>query len=215
MARNAATVKSSEPREDGRVARGARTRAAIVNAAGAMLGRGERVTVDSVADAAGVSRRSVYTYFPTLEQLVLDATAGSLAKARVDAVFERHADPEERIGALARAIVAMSADTMPLGRSLIRLTVEPAQPAEGPRIRRRGYRRITWIERALEPLRERLTAARFKRLVSALSVVMGWEALVVLEDIRGLSRRDEGDVCEWAARALVRAAIDESRPRRR
>ncbi len=212
MARRAAAVKPLELREDGRVARGTRTRAAIVNAAGIMLGRGERVTVDAAARAARVSRRTVYTYFPTVEQLVLDATAGSLANARIETVFERHADPEARIGALARAMVAMSADAMPLGRALIRLTVEPAQPAEGARVSRRGYRRIAWIKRALEPLRERLTPARYKRLVSALSVVIGWEAMVVLEDIRGLTRRDEEDVCVWAARALVRAAIHESRP---
>lgn len=206
-----AAVKPPALREDGRVARGARTRAAIVEAAGAMLARGEHVTVDGVAHAARVSRRTVYTYFPTLEQLVLDATAGSLANARVDAVFERHADPEARIGALARAFVAMSAETMPLGRALIRLTVEPPQPEEGARVVRRGYRRIEWIERALEPLRGRLTPRRFSRLVSALSVVMGWEAMVVLEDMRGLARRDEEDVCVWTARALVRAAIEENR----
>src|SRR5581483_10730700 len=211
MARPAAAVKRFEPREDGRVARGARTRAAIVNAAGVMLGRGDHVTIDAVAEAARVSRRTIYTYFPALEQLVLDATAGSLANARVDAVFERHADAEARIAALARAIVAMSADTMPLGRALIRLTIEPPQPADGARAARRGYRRVAWIERALEPLRARLTPARFKRLVSALSVVLGWEAMIVLEDVRGLAPREEEAVCMWTARALVRAALDDAR----
>jgi hypothetical protein len=40
--------------------------------------------------------------------------------------------------------------SLPLGRKLIKLTVD-APPADGGP--RRGYRRIAWIERALEPAR--------------------------------------------------------------
>ena len=41
---------------------------------------------------------------------------------------------------------------------------------------KRGYRRINWIERAIEPLRDNLDDSGFERLVSALAMVIGWEA---------------------------------------
>jgi hypothetical protein len=68
---------------------------------------------------------------------------------------------------------------------------------------------VQWIERALAPLRPQLDAAKYERLVSALAMVIGWEALIVQRDVRALSVREAEDLSAWAARALVRATIDE------
>jgi hypothetical protein len=61
----------------------------------------------------------------------------------------------------------------------------------------------------LAPLRPRLDRKRFERLVSALVMVLGWEALIVERDIRGLNLDEAEDASAWAARALVAAAIAE------
>jgi hypothetical protein len=124
--------------------------------------------------------------------------------------LELGADPADRADALARAIVAVAPATLPLGRRLIALTVAapPDPAAEGPA--RRGYRRVGWIERALEPARDRLGPERHARLVSALSVVLGWEALVVLQDVRGLDATASEDALRWMTRTLVRAALHEA-----
>ena len=101
----------------------------------------------------------------------------------------------------------LSAQTLPLGRSLIRLTVDaPGENIEHPK---RGYRRIAWIERAIAPLRSELDEAAFERLVSALAMVVGWEALIVLQDLRGLPTDEQTRVSIWAARALIQAALDD------
>jgi hypothetical protein len=67
------------------------------------------------------------------------------------------------------------------------------------------------VERALAPVRDELSPERYERLVSALCVVLGWEAMVVLRDIRGLDADDEESTLRWAAQALVQAALDEER----
>jgi hypothetical protein len=77
---------------------------------------------------------------------------------------------------------------------------------------------VEWIERALAPARGRLGKRRFERLVSALAMVIGWEALIVARDVRGLSQKEAEDASAWAARALVHAALEatelaETRPR--
>jgi AcrR family transcriptional regulator len=201
------------PAETGRYRQRRRTRAAIVEAAANLLRSGVTPSVAEVADAADVSRRTVYLHFPTIEQLLADATVGLLSQGAIDAAIEAADtgdDPTERVAAMIRAIYAEADDTLPLGRSLIRLTVEAGASEPDRAAPRRGYRRIGWIERALEPLRPDLDDAHYERLVSALAMVVGWEALIVLQDVRGLAPDEQLDTTLWAARALVQAALDHS-----
>ena len=200
---------SATEAETGRYRQRRRTRAAIVGATADLLRSGVTAPgVSEIAEAADVSRRTIYQYFPTVEQLILDATVGLLSETAVEDAIDAAdpgGDPADRVSAMIRALAGLSSETMPIGRSLIRLTVDA--PADGTEQPRRGYRRIAWIERAIEPLRDQLDEAGFQRLVSALAMVIGWEALIVLQDLRGLSADDQADVSSWAARALIEAAL--------
>lgn len=201
---------------DGRPAQRRRTRKAIVDAASELIAAGRTPSVDEVAQAAEVSRRTVYLHFPSLEQLLIDATAGALSNAGVDAALAEitgSEDPAAQVEALARAMLELSDVTLPLGRQLIRLTVASPRHS-GETSPKRGYRRVEWIERALDPLRGTLDDEQFERLVSALSVLIGWEAMVVLRDLRGLDVGEETATTVWAARALVEAMIREARAAR-
>ena len=164
-----------------------------------------------MAATADVSRRTVYMHFPSLDQLLLDATAGALSHAIIDAAIDRSGDGTgdavARIDALVTAVARSAPTTLPLGRKIIALTVDAPEPATGT-VPRRGYRRMAWIERALEPLRAQLSADGYERLLSALSIIVGWEAMVVLRDVRALAPAAEEDTLRWAATALVRAALD-------
>jgi AcrR family transcriptional regulator len=198
--------------ESGRFRQRRRTRAAIVDAASELLRTGVTPSVGDVAEAADVSRRTVYLHFPTIEQLLLDATFGLLNQTDVDDAIDAAdtgGDASQRVEAMIRALCGATSETMDLGRALLRLTVDAPRDAdgEGPR---RGYRRVGWIERALAPIRPRFDAAGFERLVSALAMVAGWEALIVLQDVRGLSADEQVETSLWAARALLRAALDEA-----
>ena len=198
------------PAGTGRDAQRRRTRLAIVDAAKALLREGATPSVDDVAAAAQVSRRTIYLHFPTLDQLLLDAAVGLMTGDDVEAALdgvEGVDDARERVDVLVRALLGRADETLPLGRQIIRLTVE--SPPE-PGTVRRGYRRVQWIERALEPLRPRLSAEQVERLASALALVVGWEAMTVLRDVRGLHPEQEERVLTWAAGALVEAMIREA-----
>jgi AcrR family transcriptional regulator len=198
----------------GREAQRRRTRQAIVDATQVLLREGRTPSVDDVAAAAEVSRRTVYLYFPTLDQLLLDAAVGLMSSEGVDAALDAvpptgdaEDDARERVDVLVRGLLGQAEESLPLGRRIIRLTVEsPPEPGAA----RRGYRRVEWIERALEPLRDRLSPEQFDRLASALALVVGWEAMTVLRDVRGLDADQEAAVLTWAARALVDAMLDEA-----
>jgi AcrR family transcriptional regulator len=196
------------------VAQKRRTRKAIVDAAAALLARGQTPSVNDVAAAADVSRRTVYLYFPSFDQLLIDATVGLLSQEPVDRAIEAPAgeqDAEARVERMVRALHHVTPEVERLGRSLIRLTVEASGPLPDG-MPRRGYRRLEWIESALAPWRGRLDRARWRRLICGLAMVVGWEALIVQRDVCGLSIADGETVSVWAAQALVRAALEEKAP---
>jgi AcrR family transcriptional regulator len=194
-----------ERAETGRVAQRRRTRRAILDATAQLLQAGQEPSVNEIAAAADVSRRTVYLYYPPLDQRVLDATIGSL-NVDVDAALaaQTSTDPHERLRTLVSETFATMETSLPLGRKLIRLTVDAPAPADGGP--RRGHRRIGWVEWAVEPLRDRLTRSDYDDLVSALALVIGWEAFIVLLDVRGLTPRRARAVTLRTAEAILDAA---------
>lgn len=201
---------AAAPRKRGeRPAQKRRTRKAIVDAAIALLTRGATPSVNDVATAADVSRRTVYLYFPSFDQLLLDATIGALSQTTIDRAIDTAGDSAEaRVECLVRAMQHVTPEVERLGRTLVRLTLDAPPPAADADPRR-GYRRIEWIEVALASWRERLEPAVWRRLVCALALVVGWEALLVQRDVCGLSLDEGEEISVWAARTLVRAALRE------
>jgi AcrR family transcriptional regulator len=204
-------MTSAEDDATGRARQRRRTRAAIVAAATRLLQEGQNPSMSDIADAADVSRRTVYLHFPTLEQLLIDATVGALSEHAVSEAIrsaDQGGDVDARVAAMVGALAEQSGETLALGRQLVRLTLDTppdgAGSGEGPR---RGYRRVGWIEEAIGPLRQRLAPGEFERLVSGLAMVIGWEALIVLGDIRGLTPDQQKETSLWAARALIAAAL--------
>src|ERR1700759_5529897 len=65
--------------EPGRAAPRRRTRKAIVTATAQLISTGADPSVADIAAAADVSRRTIYTYFASLDQLLLDASLGALS----------------------------------------------------------------------------------------------------------------------------------------
>jgi AcrR family transcriptional regulator len=200
----------------GRAAQRRRTRAAIVAATARLLSAGADPSMADIAAAADVSRRTIYTYFASLDQLLLDASLGALSSdvdaeiAAADAESggqdgQGALDPLVRAERILGAICRSAADTLPLGRKLIKLTVDVPPADTGPK---RGYRRVQWIEAVLAPWRETLAPDRFEALVSALAMVCGWEGFIVLTDIRGLDPTQAQKATVSTAMALIRVATE-------
>jgi AcrR family transcriptional regulator len=179
-----------------------------LDAAGDLIRSGARPTVPEAAEAAGISRRTAYRYFPSQEQLLTEAALETLRPA-ITASFEHiESDPEARVDAVVRAVQHHAAQNEELLRTVIRLTIERG-PENGEPVR--GSRRMDWIADAVAPVKASLTPAAYSRLLSALSLCVGAEALITLRDVRGLSLSDAANVSSWAARALLRSALEEAK----
>ncbi len=73
----------------------------------------------------------------------------------------------------------------------------------------RGHR-VDLLRDAIAPLAGNLPPRDFDRLAQALSLIFGVEVLIVLKDIWGLDSAGTMSVAQWAADALVRAAVAET-----
>lgn len=184
-----------------------RTRRALVEAAGRLIAAGERPSVTEVAEAAEISARTAYRYFPSLEQLTAEA---ALEATRQNMELSIEAGPPdepviERVDRLVDALAQMTLENETLLRQMIKFTVDrdPVEPGVPPR----PARRLEYVERAVAPLRTRLAPEDLDRLTFALAVVMGIESTLVLRDICGLESDEILAVQHWAARSLVRSAV--------
>lgn len=198
-------------KSSGRVRQRLRTKRQLLSAAVAMIAAGQTPSVTEVADAAGVSRRTAYRYFPAQTKLLTEAALEGI-RPRMElalgssAQLER-ADVGARIDALVESMLREALANETLLRTMVHATVLERTPPDTPR---RGLRRIDWIESATKPLRGRLGPAGYARLVSALAVCVGIEPLLVLKDIRGLSARRAIATSRWMARAVLRQSLEET-----
>jgi AcrR family transcriptional regulator len=202
--------------QEGRINQKRRTRAAILAAAGELLEQGQRPTVAEVADAALVSRATAYRYFPTQEYLLFEAALES-TRSDIDRKLDENTppeDPEARLEMLIHALQERIVDKEAAFRTMLRLSLEQSPEeerhgGESAPSRLRGGGRVRWIEKALAPIQGRLEEPDFRRLVAALSLCMGIEALVVLRDVCAIESSETEEVLRWAARTLLRSSLTE------
>jgi AcrR family transcriptional regulator len=189
--------------ETGRVRQKQRTRRLLLASARALIAEGRSPSVAEVADHAEVSRSSAYRYFSTPEAMVQEAVLDALASG-LDAAepVPPGATPAEAAAATVAAIIAMVLRNEALFRAYLAEAVKGAD--EGAP--RRAGRRLDWLARPLAPLRARMAETVFERLLHALSLLAGIEAVVVLRDVCGQNDAGIETTARWMAQALVEAA---------
>lgn len=169
--------------------------------------------MDEVAETALVSRATAYRYFPTLESLLIEAPLdGAVPDRETLFAADSSSDPEERLDRAEAALHQMVYQNeaqlrLMLANSLIPSAVERGRNAAPPR----QNRRTPLIEAGLAPARQRFTSGGYDNLRAALALIFGTEAMVVFRDVLPLSERKARRVKSWAIRALVRAALRDSK----
>ncbi|WP_370963013.1 TetR/AcrR family transcriptional regulator [Amycolatopsis sp. cg9] len=186
----------------GRQRQKGRTRAALVEAAHALLADGGSPTVEDAAAAAGISRTTAYRYFPNQRELLLAAYPEIQDDARL-LPPDAPADPVARLELVMREFIAFTLRWEPQLRAQLRLSLEPGAPQP---VLRRG-RAIRWIEEALAPLADTHPHLDVHGLATAIRSASGIESLVWLTDIGGLDRPRAAQVLASSARAILREAL--------
>jgi AcrR family transcriptional regulator len=192
-----------------------RTRQQILTAAAALISAGSRPTVTEAADAAEVSRRTAYRYFPSQEKLLAEAALNGVRPAIEAAMAaaptgDSIEDIEARLVLLVQTVQKLTLRNEALLRTMVHATVlEKSRGAP-----KRGTRRLEWIELAVGGLQRRLKPAAYERLLTGLALCIGIEAFLVFRDIRGLPGPQATEASEWLALTVLRATLREGRHER-
>jgi AcrR family transcriptional regulator len=188
-------LRVMEPTTSLRDQHAAATRERILGAVAELLERGDagELTVPDVADASGVSLRTIYRYYPTREELleaagrwIGDELLRHSYPVNLDEVADLYEagcrDFDERPG-LVRAMALSQ-----LGQHV------------------RGYRRrerLDYIRRALRDELGELDEDELRRAEAVLAYLHNMLAYTALREEAGLSGQEIGEAIGWAIRTLV------------
>ena len=176
----------------------------------ALVRRGRIPSVAEVAQSAEVSRATAYRYFPSRSKLVSAVIAEALGPVR--RAVPQQGDAKQRLHELVDRTYSRFKEYEPHMRAALQLalehqSLEAAGLLEEERFKRGQRTEILAI--TLSPLRAKLSKKTFERLLKALAVVYGIEAMIILKDICGASDRETEAVVRWMMDALVDAALQE------
>lgn len=177
-----------------------------------LMQQGGSPSVSEVAEAAQVSRATAYRYFPSQAALIQAAVDNALgpvldwktaepdAEKRVADLFGFAYQRMQAFEATHRAALLLALDQW--------LRRQAGTLGDEPRVVRGNRRGL--LKAAVEPLAGQIGKAEAERVTQALSLLFGIEAIIILKDIWGLSAKEAEGVASWAARALIKTAIEEA-----
>lgn len=190
---------------DGRIARGERTRAAIIAAHAALLRDGDlQPTAAKVAERAGVSVRTIWTNFKDREELMTYSTNFWLAE---DDELWKPIDPtmsfDARLATYVRQRVRRLENIAPAARSAA--LSEPFSPALRSSRRRHVDRMRDQVELVFATELAHGEGDDHGWLLHAVVVAASWPTWTQLRDDYGLTIEDSAQVMERTMRVLLAA----------
>ena len=202
----------------GRVNQKARTRAALLTAAGELLRQGQPPSIPEAAERALVSNATAYRYFASAEQLWWEAAAAGEDDAKITAnsgelIAAAGTDPQARLEALIRSTgFHMLEDQVPyrrIAKGALDLWFRQQTDPESEAVPVRQRRRNVQIKQVIAPLEDSLPPDSLARIAHALGLVIGCESMISLIDAVGLELPEAKIAMLDAARWLLAGALAE------
>lgn len=186
-----------------------RARKDLLLAASRLMKQGRKPTMDEVAKEALVSRATAYRYFGNIDALLVEAPLDA-AVGNLEEIFAKNAsdDPEARIDEAEASMHKVVYENEAQLRIMLAQSI--GRNLEDDTLPNRQNRRTPLIEAALATSRHRFRDEDYERLCAALAMIFGPESMIVFRDVIHINEKTARQVKSWAARALVRAALQSS-----
>ena len=191
----------------GRVNQKLRTKESLLEAAASMIREGRSISIAEVADRAKIGRTTAYRYFPTSELLIANAAlwkvTGRTERESIH-LLKPSMTPLEKVDVVVVQSDQSTREHRNEYRAMLRASLDQTEGNPD-----RSGIRLNLLKDALGNLEGRIRPDMLETVFGALSLTLGIEAQIVLEDVCRLTRPRAREVKRWAAKAILTAALAE------
>ncbi len=200
-------MNKSPESNSGRIRQKMRTRRALLQAAQKLLEAGKKLSIESVAEEAMVSRATAYRYYSSVEALTIEAVIETQmpGKPRLLAGLEGKPVSEQVLRFQERWLDIMEEHEGSL-RKFMSITLGDWTPESKER-GTRGNRRLELFEELLSLPGDGVSESEIQHLKYALCIFTSLEALLVLKDACRLSSGESREIIRWASRILIQSVV--------
>ncbi len=190
----------------GRVRQKQRTQEALLTAAASLVREGRDFSIPEVADLAKVGRTTAYRYFPSVEMLRVSAALWGITglhEQDQNLFVDPNVSLVDRVDAAVKKSDQAVLKHRNAYRAMLRASLSGASEIYRPATR------LDILTAALSPLDGKIPEADKTFILHALSLVLGIEPQVILEDVCRVPPRRAISVKRFVARAVCQLALKE------
>jgi AcrR family transcriptional regulator len=182
--------------KEGRINQKLQTRSEILKSAQVLLNKERQITLEKVAEHAGISRATIYRYFSNIELLTTEALLHThfLRPEELQKKVEG-LSLEQTVHALQQHYNTISQEHELVFRRYLSVTLKESIISKK---KLRGARRVEALKLALRPFEGILSKEDHMRLIHISTLLMGIDALLVCKDVCELNEEDANKLLEWA-----------------
>ena len=188
--------------KEGRINQKLQTRSEILKSAQILLNKERQITLEKVAEHAGISRATIYRYFSNIELLTTEALLHTHF-LRPDELQKKveGMSMEETVHALQQHYNVISQEHELVFRRYLSVTLKESIISKK---KLRGARRVEALKLALKPFEGLLRKEDHNRLIHISTLLMGIDALLVCKDVCELNNDEANELLEWALDLILR-----------
>jgi AcrR family transcriptional regulator len=186
----------------GRAEQKAKTRTRILDEARGLLQKEKDITLEEVAEKAGISRATIYRYYSNVDLLTMEASLEIYHKTPEELYEEvKEKSLEERLLYIQKHYnnFAQENETV-FRRYLSAVLAESISSKE----KLRGARRLKSLNKALQSFEKDFEKNDLEKLKNSAAVLMGIDALVVCKDVCDLDNQKANDTLAWALEMILK-----------
>jgi AcrR family transcriptional regulator len=168
-----------------------------------LLQKEKDITLEEIAEKAGISRATIYRYYSNVDLLTMEASLKNYHKTPEEFYEAVKAKSlEERLLYIQKHYnyFAQENETV-FRRYLSAVLVESFSSKE----KLRGARRLKSLDKALQSFEKDLDKDDLEKLKNSASVLMGIAALVVCKDDCALDNKEANETLAWALEMILKA----------
>ena len=179
---------------EGRIRQKMATRKHILEQTQVLLSSGKAFGIEDVVEHSGLSRATVYRYFPNIDALVQEAGL-DIKTASPEMLLKRTSkyDLQTQIIKIQQYFNDLAFDNEEAFRKYLGTVLGQGSPEV-----KRGARRVKTLRLAMDNYKGKLDKDTVDKLINTATVLMGIEALIVTRDVCGLSKQKSKKTLEWA-----------------